>query len=690
LEGLIHTIEKLQDTARWRRIGEEFLASGRADAVLSGLTEATDAIAREAYQACVEPVCADCAALLAVGAYCRRETFPYSGADLVILLDCDAQSEPVKSALAAFAQWLRDAGLRLDYTVRTMAQCLDGHEPIHLLDRRFLAGDAALHARLESRLPAVIAKQARELRQQLARAARVRHAQFQDTPQHLWPDVKEAPGGLRDLSLIGRLARLDPEQETPAEGLREAAAFLRAARCFLHYHTGRDSNVLDAEAQESLGRVSFTGGASPEEWMRRYFRHARLVFRQARRALDSAERTQHSILESFRDHRSKLSNSEFTVTRDRLFLRIPAQLDSDPELVLRVAEFIARHDVPLAHETERRLEGARPAFAAWCAQPRAVWPSLKTVLASEHVLAALRALENCGLLTALIPEWTAVEDLPLPGEEHGYTADEHTLRTMESASRLQSPADASEQRFSQLLAEIDHRALLMAALLFHELGAERAEEALARIEMPAADRETVRFLIGHQRDLADATTGRDMEDPATARVLAGRIGTVERLKMLAVMTYARISVANGGASAPWLMEQLWRAYSVTQHELTRELETERIQQVPGDLAGPSEVAGDFIKGFPVRYLRARPPAEIEAHARLFEQSRPTGVAVQLDSLEGAYRLTMVARDRPCLFASFAGAISSFGLDILKAEAFANAKGVVLDTFVFADPKRLLQ
>ena len=108
--------------------------------------------------------------------------------------------------------------------------------------------------------------------------------------------------------------------------------------------------------------------------------------------------------------------------------------------------------------------------------------------------------------------------------------------------------------------------------------------------------------------------------------------------------------------------------------------------MPEDLPGNAE----FVKGFPLRYLRAHSAAEIQGHLRLFELSRPTGVAVKLDSQEGAYRLTVVARDKPFLFASFAGAISSFGLDILKAEAFSNATGVVLDTFVFADPKRMLQ
>jgi [protein-PII] uridylyltransferase len=204
--------------------------------------------------------------------------------------------------------------------------------------------------------------------------------------------------------------------------------------------------------------------------------------------------------------------------------------------------------------------------------------------------------------------------------------------------------------------------------------------------VPDNARDTVAFLLEHQSELGDSAGLRDVDDPAAARRLADRVGTVERLKMLAVMAYARIAAGSIDAKLPWRLEQLWRAYSVTQHELLRELETDRIQQVPDHLPATAE----FIKGFPLRYLRARTQAEIEGHLQLYELSRPTGVAVRLDPVEGAYRLTIVARDKPFLFASFAAAISSFGLDILKAEAFANAAGVILDTFVFADPKRMLQ
>jgi [protein-PII] uridylyltransferase len=152
-----------------------------------------------------------------------------------------------------------------------------------------------------------------------------------------------------------------------------------------------------------------------------------------------------------------------------------------------------------------------------------------------------------------------------------------------------------------------------------------------------------------------------------------------------VMTYADISAVNPGAMTPWRLEQLWQAYRVTHQALVRELETDRIAEVPENLP---ELAA-FIKGFPTRYLRTHTTAEIQSHIQLKELSRPTGAAVDIQRQGPIYRVTVVARDKPSLFASLAGALSSFGMDILKAEAFANPHGLILDTFVFADPKRTL-
>jgi [protein-PII] uridylyltransferase len=99
---------------------------------------------------------------------------------------------------------------------------------------------------------------------------------------------------------------------------------------------------------------------------------------------------------------------------------------------------------------------------------------------------------------------------------------------------------------------------------------------------------------------------------------------------------------------------------------------------------------EFIRGFPQRYLRAYTTAEIEAHAQLYKSSRSEGVAVRLERFGGAYKLTVIAWDRPALFATLSGAISSFGLDIVKAEAFCNSRGIILDNFVVTDPRRTLE
>jgi [protein-PII] uridylyltransferase len=697
-------LEKLQSSAQWREIEREFYKTGTAASVERGLSDRIDAIAVETYRASIEPVLPEGAVMLAAGGYGRRETFPYAAVDILVLLEGESPWISLREPLAECVRLLWDAGLRLNHTVRTLPECLEFREQnidftINLLDLRFLAGDAALHARFAGKWPAFLEKHGSKLSQHLIQLTRVRHAKYQNTPHHREPDIKECPGGLRDFHLLGSLSHLGPERpQTERPDLADAAAFLSSIRCFLHYQAASDRNLLDLAAQEKLLPQPFMRANSTAELMRQYFQRSWVVFNAARRALASFEKTPSSLAGNFRDWRSRLSNSEFTVSREYLLLRSPAQLDSDPAVVLRLLEFIGRHGIRPAPDTERRLESARGVFAAYCGQPRPMWASIESILALPHAAAAIRALQYTGLLTALFPEMAPIADLVQPASEDRYTADEKTLMALERATELRSTADPTRQRFSQLSSELENRAVLAFALLFHNTGqgspsgspvessVALARQAMERIRVPAEEQREVDFLIEHQLDLADVMSGRDVDDPATARQLAERVGTIERLKLLTILTYSGLAAMSSDAMTPWRLERLWRVYEVTRHELTRELETDRIQEVPGNVPGRPA----FLKGFPVRYLRAHSASDIEEHQRLYEESRPTGVAVQLHRIEGAYRLTVIARDIPALFASFAGAISSFGLDILKAEAFSNARGIILDTFVFADPQRTLE
>jgi [protein-PII] uridylyltransferase len=695
-------VEKLHSTPAWEQIQREFFETGEAAPVLDGLTGLIDQLALQAYRESFAPAFPDSLAMLAVGGFGRRELFPYSDVDILILIERESQTSGLKEALSEFVRRLWDTGLRLSHSVRTIAECTQIHEQnielnISLLDHRLLGGSRELYAKLETKLPQFLERHSRSLAQHLSRLARARHRKYQDTFYHLEPDVKETPGGLRDLHLVEWLTKLRRSDPAASAHLAVPGRFLKSLRCFLHYRAGRDQNLLNFEAQEDLAQHSVTPIQSPAEFMREYFQNARIIDSEARRSLDSTERSESSLLVQFRDWRSRLSNADFTVSHERVFLRTPAQLEKDPALALRLLEFVARHGIPPAAETERRLEESREAIAAYCASQQPWWPTFRAILGLPHAAMALRAMHNTGLVQALFPEWNNIACLVVPDYYHRYTVDEHTLVTIEKLAELAAAPEPSRLRFAEILSEIEDQALLRFALLFHDSGkgsnsgdhsrrsVELARQAMQRIQMPADEQARVEFLIEHHLDLSAVMNSRDLHDPATARTLADRIGTIEQLKLLAVLTYADISAVNPAAMSPWRLEQLWQTYRIAHQELVRELETGRIQELPKDLP---ELAA-FIKGFPTRYLRTHTPADIQAHIHLKELSRPTGAAVEINRQGSVYRATIVARDRPALFASLAGALSSFGMDILKAEAFANAHGLILDTFVFADPKRTL-
>ncbi len=536
------TRDVTDSTGKWRAIQEEFLATGDAAAVEKALSLFRDESVVNAYRAVVKSAFPQGVAMLASGAYGRGHTFPYSELDIVLLADSTKRGEALRDRLPEFVRLLWNDGLRPNTAVHTVAECLEAVErasviSFSLLDQRFLEGDRVLYSQLETKFPLTLAVHREKMRQRLCEATRARHAAHENTPCHAEPDVKEGPGGLQDVRALGWLARLKTEKVERRGEFGRAVACVASVRCFLHYRAEGDHNTLDFEAQASLAQQKFAPA------VRAYFQSARAVFNETRRAVDEAERSESSLLENFREYRSRLSNQEFTVSRERLLLRNPAHLAGDPMLLLRLLEFIGRHGVPPSSETERKLEASRELFVSWCAQPRPIWNSLKATLASPHAAMALRTLYSTGLLRAILPEWEAIEGLVIANSEFHYTVDEQTLRTIEAVFALGSPVNSERppehpperQRFAALLSEVDDAALVVFALLFHDMGTEAAERARAagmRMEMPAESREVVDFQIVHRSDLSDAMTGRDLDDPATVRLLAERVeAPPERLRL---------------------------------------------------------------------------------------------------------------------------------------------------------------
>jgi [protein-PII] uridylyltransferase len=619
--------------------------------------------------------------VVAVGGYGRLELFPYSDVDLLLLVDGVPETPAAKNSIAEFLRILWDEGYRVSQSVRTEADCCELHEgnlelTISLLDRRYVCGDRARFDTLDQRFPKFLASQKSTIARELCRSARDRHTKYQDTIYHLEPNVKEHPGALRDVHVIHWLSKIAGDETADAsDDIASSRMFLYSVRLFLHDCFRRDNNVLSFDAQESISE-------KPAEWMRLYYRHVREISRAANRAMDVVESATNGLLAQFRDWRGRVSNSEFTVLRERVYLRDPQRLEIDPGVVMRLMTFISRHQLALAADTERRLAACTPAPPSW--------NGMRELLSLPHCIFGLRAMHSTGILAKILPEWNRVDCLVVRDFYHRYTVDEHTLLTVQALDDVTRAKTGFETRFAELTTEIDRPDLLRLALLLHDIGKgegdhvarslQIAAAVLDRLGVPAADRATVEFLIRHHLDLSSMMTSRDLSDPAAARYMAHQVETVERLKLLTLLTYADISSVNPTAMTPWRLEQLWRVYAVTSAELTRELETERIE------SQPNTPRSDFLEGFPTRYLRTHSDAEIDRHR---EQAR-SGTIIDLVKSGGTWQMTVIAPDRQFLLASISGALASFGMNILKAEAFGNRQGLVLDTFVFSDPLRTLE
>jgi [protein-PII] uridylyltransferase len=485
-----------------------------------------------------------------------------------------------------------------------------------------------------------------------------------------------------------------------------------AVRCFLHYRQGRDDNMLlwetqDEAAERRIG-VPDAEVTTAADWMRIYFGHARAVYRASIQLLEEIPAARSSLYKHFQNWRLRVSNSEFSVVDGLIFLQQPAALQ-DPELLLRMFDFMAHHGLKLSTTTEYRIEQVLPALAATPPKGAELWRYLQVILIEPHAADALRAMHSLRLLSLLLPEFKLIDALVIRDFYHRFTVDEHSFLAIESLHHARQSQSEWDQRYGEILDELEQPELLYLALLLHDIGKgvpgrshvvtslEIAEQAMDRLDLEPQDRETVRYLIGSHLDMS-ATLRRDIFDPAIIHAFAEKVGTPERLKMLCLLTYADIKAVNPEALTPWKAENVWQLYIATANHLNRSAD-ERLHSDVDDeniarLQTLAPVAGkkikSFLEGLPKRYLRAHPAEEVLHHFAMVEklQSEP----VQLDLKRGRhwYELTMVTNDRPFLFSTLAGVLAAWGMNIVKADAFSNQAGIVVDTFYFTDRFRTLE
>src|SRR6266702_6356709 len=505
-------------------------------------------------------------ALVATGAYGRREPAPCSDLDLMLLHTHDAE----EIAPLAERLWrpIWDAGVRLDHSVRTVDEAIavaatDLKTALGLLDARHVAGDAALVASLRERALERWRATARERLQQLRAACKRRAERHGELAFLLEPDLKEARGGLRDGHAVRAISATWVAAGLDRRG-QAAYGLLLDTRQALHLElleqgggqVGRARAVVDRLGlQEQDAVAARLGEPGAEPLMRSVHEAGRTLARaldQSWRRVD-ARHAGPAVRRWRRPVRRQLGGGVVAYDGEVL-LAAGADLAAKPWLALEVA---AAAGMPLAPQTLRRLE-ARPPRLPEPWPPRAREALVALLGAGASAIGVIEALDQAGVMDALLPEWERVRCKPQHNPFHRWTVDRHLVETAVHAAAL--------------VRRVGRPDLLLLAALLHDLGkgwpgdhavtgARLAATVGTRLGLPTGDRSVLVDLVRNHLLLADTATRRDLDDPATVRAVASAVGGTGTLALLHALTEADARATGPAAWTPWkarLVEELVR------------------------------------------------------------------------------------------------------------------------------------
>jgi [protein-PII] uridylyltransferase len=647
-------------------------------------------------------------AVFALGGYGRRELCLHSDIDLLVLFATTITAEDERF-LHGFLNPLWDLGLTLGHHVREVKEgaALENDNPEFLLaltDARAIVGDAALLEQFFA--VSDRARTATRTLDALKSLISERHSRFNDTLYQLEPDLKEAPGGLRDLFGAQTIAMLtDPsllgQGGAGPRSLEDAEEFLLRVRSILHLEAKRHHNVLSHELQERAAEILRYGGATPrqrvERFMGDYFRHARAIDRSLRWALRAAPAPVGRNLVRAAD------GIRFVDTRAAA---------EHPETWLRVFQAALDGGCPVSDEALSLVQQNAGRFTPEEFLPTAAHCDalLNFLKPRPGLYARLSEMHDSGLLGQMIPEFKAINCRVVRDFYHKYTVDEHTLLTIRNLERLLEPIRPERERFARLLGELESPELLVLSLLLHDVGkwtdedhaaesTRMARQLFDRVDLDRDARNAVEFLVAEHLKMSLVAFRRDTEDPEVVRQFASLVGVEERLKMLCLMTLADVEAVSRETLTPWREELLWRLYVDTYNFLTLSYSDEVIgpdASVQSDLiAGrPPDLSADeiaqFLEGLPRRYLQLFAPEAVYRHVRQAQQLDPDTIKAWLEPNDAGWELTVVTHDKPFLFSNISGVLSSFGMDIQRGFAFTKPNGIIVDVFQFTDDDRFLE
>jgi len=593
-------------------------------------------------------------AIAAVGGFGRGELSPGSDLDIVILHSGSLPEKDLSDLVNKILYPLWDKNIKIDHSVRTRSEVREAAETdlkvvLGLLDIRLVCGNPDLVAAVQVDAIDEWRKNSKRRLPELEKSLNERHERVGELAYLLEPDLKEARGGLRDITAI-RAINKSASISIPIERISFAESILANVREALHIVSGRDKDKLLFQEQDKV--AEYLDYADADALMSDVAQAARSVdylldstwYRYAHKGKDGAGRFLKKV-------RSTTLSRDISVANREVVIDHNSDFSLDPVIGLRAAASAAQLGLPLSMDSLARLaqslgEGAGQLPTPW---PREARESLISLIgAGSAMVQIFEALDQEEIIFHWIPEWRSVRSLPQRNVLHRHTVDRHMVETAVQAAALTR--------------QVHRPDLLLFSALFHDIGkgteedhserGERLIEPLAqRIGFSQPDVETIKLLVKHHLLLSATATRRDLDDPATITSVADVIPDLQTLELLHAL-----SIADGEATgrAAWTE---WKA------SLVSELVTKVELAITDNTVAQQPELSDVQR------------AKAEAGE----------LSVAIENRGGVYAIEIVVPDSTGLLSTVAGVLNLLRLDVRSARTKSLSGAAVMEWIVIPDP-----
>ena len=663
--------------------------------------------------------------LVALGGYGRRELNIHSDIDLMLLYG-GARTPLIEELTEKFLYILWDTGLEMGFSIRSVGESIevasgDLKTRTALLDRRFICGEESILKTLDNavRVELFSPEKAKIFVSEKINENTERHSRYGGSIYMLEPNVKEGYGGLRDLHTsrwilqassngVVSIEELLPLLIDPKEllELNTSLDFLLWVRNELHFATGRKNDQLTFDHQErvalKMGYKKTSTALAVENFMHDYYIHASNISHYADILYlrHSAEDEGGGIASP--DEPREEAGKDFFIVGAKLMANSEELFIESPVAMMKAFEYSAQNEVQLSPQLKDQMLASIDAINDDFRNSTAAAASFLAILKGPKVYDTLAEMHNLRLLNAYIPEFGDITCKVQHDMYHIYTVDIHTLFAVREIERLRGENKTDFFLLATIFEELVRPELLYLSVIFHDIGknlgkghaesgARLIPQILKRLKLKRDDIEVVKFLVRHHLILANTAQYRDIHDEKLTVEFAKTVGSIEKLNMLYLLTFADVRAVGPDVWSQWkgtLFQELYFKVLTVIDRGGFDIEEARgrVKRVKKDVLAcfekpEREEVERIFKFLPQRYFLSNNPWAIASHIKTvceLDDKTPLKVSTRQDVERDYTEVVVCTRDTPGLFSMLSGVMAANSVNILGAQINTLQNGIVLD------------